>query len=568
MTEKSISKLRDEKITIYEALQMIKDKVYVMPAFQRQYVWNMKQIEKLWDSILLDYPISTFLFWQVDETNTEEDTYFCSFLKEVIFDSRKAADSANYDLESLDTSTTNIAVLDGQQRLTSLYLSLFGEAYIRPNRARKKSGAKAYTKLLIELNKNQLELDSDEFNGKAYDIRFSDKIGKLSPTQFELKRIVAEEFRNEETREQAILKAIELVPKNSKEYAYDILNKLCEKVHEEKLIRYTLITKMNQDNALEMFVRFNSGGKTLKKAEITMSILEAYWPRAKEKFGQFLKEHYQGFSTDFIIRSALMLFGDVVKSNINQRFAIELKENWTEFKNALTHLEQTLKELKIDIEHYKNSWNVLLPILYYIYYNPSYNEHLKDIRIYLLRAVLFNYFQSGTTIKLQQMRSNINNFDYELCIDLLDQMTELRVTNSRIEDILSAEKDSHLASEFLYYISLDWMNKAYKYEVDHLHPYERFNENKPSKITLEEWSIWRGNRNKLPNLELLEGRSNGSKSDMSLLDYYNDMNEDQKALFKKQAFIPDTSLEFTNFGVFYEQRKALLEEKIKSLLTE
>ncbi len=568
MTEKSISKLRDEKITIYEALQMIKDKVYVMPAFQRQYVWNMKQIEKLWDSILLDYPISTFLFWQVDETNTEEDTYFCSFLKEVIFDSRKAADSANYDLESLDTSTTNIAVLDGQQRLTSLYLSLFGEAYIRPNRARKKSGAKAYTKLLIELNKNQLELDSDEFNGKAYDIRFSDKIGKLSPTQFELKRIVAEEFRNEETREQAILKAIELVPKNSKEYAYDILNKLCEKVHEEKLIRYTLITKMNQDNALEMFVRFNSGGKTLKKAEITMSILEAYWPRAKEKFGQFLKEHYQGFSTDFIIRSALMLFGDVVKSNINQRFAIELKENWTEFKNALTHLEQTLKELKIDIEHYKNSWNVLLPILYYIYYNPSYNEHLKDIRIYLLRAVLFNYFQSGTTIKLQQMRSNINNFDYELCIDLLDQMTELRVTNSRIEDILSAEKDSHLASEFLYYISLDWMNKAYKYEVDHLHPYERFNENKPSKITLEEWSIWRGNRNKLPNLELLEGRSNGSKSDMSLLDYYNDMNEDQKALFKKQAYIPDTSLEFTNFGVFYEQRKALLEEKIKSLLTE
>lgn len=489
MTEKNMSKLSDEKITIYEALQMIKDKAYVMPAFQRQYVWNMKQIEKLWDSILLDYPISTFLFWQVDETNTEEDTYFCSFLEEVIFDSKKSADSANYDLESLDTSTTNIAVLDGQQRLTSLYLSLFGEAYIRPNRARKKSGAKAYTKLLIELNKNQLELDSDEFNGKTYDIRFSDKIGKLSPTQFEVKRIVAEEFRNEETREQAILKAIELVPKNSKEYAYDILNKLCEKVHEEKLIRYTLIRQMNQDNALEMFVRFNSGGKALKKAEITMSILEAYWPRAKEEFGQFLKDHYQGFSTDFIIRSALMLFGDVVKSNINQRFAIELKENWTEFKKALIHLEQVLKELKIDIEHYKNSWNVLLPILYYIYYNSSYNEHLKDIRIYLLRAVLFNYFQSGTTVKLQQMRSNINNFDYELSVDLLDQMTELRVTNSRIEDILSAEKDSHLASEFLYYISLDWMNKAYKYEVDHLHPYERFNENKPSKITLEEWAV-------------------------------------------------------------------------------
>ena len=35
-----------------------------MPAFQRQYVWSMEQVEKLWDSILLDYPIATFLFWR------------------------------------------------------------------------------------------------------------------------------------------------------------------------------------------------------------------------------------------------------------------------------------------------------------------------------------------------------------------------------------------------------------------------------------------------------------------------------------------------------------------------
>lgn len=58
-----MSVLIDSSITIYEALQNIKDGKYVMPAFQRQYVWSMEQIEKLWDSILLDYPIATFLFW-------------------------------------------------------------------------------------------------------------------------------------------------------------------------------------------------------------------------------------------------------------------------------------------------------------------------------------------------------------------------------------------------------------------------------------------------------------------------------------------------------------------------
>lgn len=57
-----MSILIDNSITIYEALENIKNGKYVMPAFQRQYVWSMGQIEKLWDSILLDYSIATFLF--------------------------------------------------------------------------------------------------------------------------------------------------------------------------------------------------------------------------------------------------------------------------------------------------------------------------------------------------------------------------------------------------------------------------------------------------------------------------------------------------------------------------
>ena len=44
-----MSKLNDNSITIYEALQNIENGRYVMPAFQRQYVWSMEQIEKLWD---------------------------------------------------------------------------------------------------------------------------------------------------------------------------------------------------------------------------------------------------------------------------------------------------------------------------------------------------------------------------------------------------------------------------------------------------------------------------------------------------------------------------------------
>jgi len=170
-----MDKIIEGNITIYEALQHIKNGKYVMPAFQRQYVWSMEQIEKLWDSILLDYPIATFLFWHVDDSNVTWDTYFCEFLNDVTFDSRKTADSVNYELSSINVKHTDTAILDGQQRLTSLFLSLYGEASIRPKNARKNTGAKIITKLLIELNKNKISIDEEEYNSKKFDITFSDK---------------------------------------------------------------------------------------------------------------------------------------------------------------------------------------------------------------------------------------------------------------------------------------------------------------------------------------------------------------------------------------------------------
>ena len=562
-----MSVLIDNSITIYEALENIKNGKYVMPAFQRQYVWNMEQIEKLWDSILLDYPIATFLFWHVDDDNVSWDTYFCNFLSEVSFDSRKQAVSVNYELSNINVKITDTAVLDGQQRLTSLFLSLLGQAYVKQKYARRTTVGGTVVKLVIELNKHKLTVDEEEYNSKKYDIKFTEKVGKLSPTQFEIKEILGSKFPDETTREQAIEAAIVNVPADSKDYARGILNKLYNKIFVEKLIRYTEIQNMNQDDALEMFVRFNSGGKALKKHEITMSILEAYWPNAKTEFGRLLVDSYEGFGSDFIVRSALMLYGDVIKSNINKQIAEDLKNNWQDFKKALKKLETVLKGMKIEVSRFASSWNVLLPIIYFIYYNPDYANNLDGIKAYLIRAVLFTYFQSGTTSKLQQMKSNINNNEYEITIDMLEQMNDLRVTDGKIDDIINSEKGSRVAGEALYFLGIDWINKTFKYEQDHLHPYDRFDSTKPISVSMEDWRRWRGNRNRLPNLQLLEGRSNSSKNAMRLVDYYNDMNDEQRAMFRKEALIPDdVSLELENFEDFYEKRKELLTTKIRQLL--
>ncbi len=562
-----MSKLRDNSITIYEALKHIQEGKYVMPAFQRQYVWSMEQIEKLWDSILLDYPIATFLFWHVDEDNVTWDTNVCSFLTKVVFDSRKQADSVNYELSNINLKVSDTAILDGQQRLTSLFLSLMGEAHIRQKYARKKTASTTVTKLVIELNKNKLTVDEEEYNSKKFDIKFTEKAGKISPTQFEIRSIMEPRFQEDSQRDQAIEDVIKNVPENSKDYARNILNKLYQKVFVEQLIRYTEIWDMGQDDALEMFVRFNSGGKVLRKSEITMSILEAYWPSAKTEFGKLLQDSYDGFDSDFIIRTALMLYGDVVKSNISKQIADDLKGHWDEFKRALRKLDTLLKEMKIEVSRFSGSWNVLLPIIYTIYYNENYKETADGIRAYLIRAALFNFFQSGTTAKLQRMKSAINDNDWQITIEMLDDMAELRITDGRIEDILNAEKGSRVAGEALYYLSLEWLNKGFKYEQDHLHPYERFEGSNPIGVSMDAWKRWRSMRNRLPNLHLLVGRSNASKSDMRLIDYYNDMNNEQQEAFLKEAMIPDgASLQLEDFEEFYEQRKALIARQLMNLL--
>lgn len=558
----------DESKTIYETVKGIDQGKYVMPAFQRDFVWTDGQIEKLWDSILLDYPISTFLFWHIDEENTDEETFFCDFLHSVVFNFRGQSDSTNYELIKPNLSMCDTAVLDGQQRLTSLYLSLLGEAFGLEKYARKKTGSRVVMKLVIELDKDSAELDENDYNTLKHDIRFNRKVARLSPTQFEIKKVMDEKFRDPLTRAKAIEDAVVRVRKHNKDYARGILNKLCEKVHDDPMIRCTLIKGMNQDDALEMFVRFNSGGKALSKSDITMSILEAYWPSARTEFGKALEGGYARFGTDFLVRCALMLFGDVVKSNINEAVARDLKNNWEDLKTALKRLEELLSGMDIKVDRFSGSWNVLLPIIYFIFQNPTkYKENTKDVWAYLTRAVLFRYFQSGTTGKLQQLRNYINEYDFEISIEMLDQMNDLRVTQARIDDILDAEKGSRIAGEALYLLNRGWVKSDLQYHQDHLHPDDRFAESRPSGVTPEDWAEWRSWRNRLSNLQLLEGRLNESKGDMSLVEYYNDMNDVQQQIFRKQALIPDeTSLDIASFGDFYKTRRNLIEAKLREML--
>ena len=59
-------------LTIAEVVTDIHRKKYLLPAIQREFVWDTEQIERLFDSLMRDYPISSFLFWEVSKENVHE----------------------------------------------------------------------------------------------------------------------------------------------------------------------------------------------------------------------------------------------------------------------------------------------------------------------------------------------------------------------------------------------------------------------------------------------------------------------------------------------------------------
>jgi len=77
--------------------------VIKIPKFQRDFVWTKDQTARLIDSIIKGYPIGTFIFWQTQD----ELRHF----KEI----------GNITLPSTPIGSTVKYVLDGQQRITSLY---------------------------------------------------------------------------------------------------------------------------------------------------------------------------------------------------------------------------------------------------------------------------------------------------------------------------------------------------------------------------------------------------------------------------------------------------------------
>src|SRR5690606_582922 len=97
------------------------------------------------DSIMRDYPISTFLFWQVERDRINEFQFY-EFLRHY-----HERDATHNPKASLANDEDVVAILDGQQRLTSLYIGLKG-TYAEKVKGKRWDSNKAFPKKKLYLN--------------------------------------------------------------------------------------------------------------------------------------------------------------------------------------------------------------------------------------------------------------------------------------------------------------------------------------------------------------------------------------------------------------------------------
>lgn len=148
-------------LTIKDAIEKITNNKYVLPAIQREFVWEPEQIETLFDSIMQGYPVGTFLFWNVGKEQIK-DFDFYEFLRN--YHEKNSVHNKKIDLRGTNEVT---AVLDGQQRLTSIYIGLKG-TYAKRQKHKKRNNDNAYPEKKLYLN---LLSESEDID-KKYDFRF------------------------------------------------------------------------------------------------------------------------------------------------------------------------------------------------------------------------------------------------------------------------------------------------------------------------------------------------------------------------------------------------------------
>jgi hypothetical protein len=304
--------------------------VVKVPKFQRDFVWDIEQTAKLLDSILKGYPIGTFILWETDNRIND--------VKNI----------GNFDLPEIEYGPVQY-VLDGQQRITSLFAAYKG-ASIQKVGEKKKTN---YKDIVVDLEPND---ESDDENIVTTIQKAKRPIALHDVLNFNRKKgneLEAQGFTEEE------------------------LNKIDDYKDAFSTYDFSIVTlrKNDIDSAIEVFTRINTGGKVLTLFEIMSAKtydeaanfdMQAKWQQFQKKLND---SKYENISPSVILQILSLIISESKECKRKTILGLEKADILAQWDAAISAIEKTIDHfrtvLRIPVSQLLPYDTLIVPFAYF-----------------------------------------------------------------------------------------------------------------------------------------------------------------------------------------------------------
>lgn len=567
-------------LTIAETLRLIQKGELILPAIQREYVWRPSQIIALFDSIMRGYPIGGFLSWRVEPATVDQFRFY-GFMRDF-------NEFNNRHNPALDVAPGQAvrAVLDGQQRLTSLNVGLRGSYAFKKARAWS-NNPDNYPVRRLYLNV-MAEADDNEA-GLRYDFRFlTDANVKEAAAAEDPTRVwfpVSKVFDTDDLGDLWDM-AGEAGLANTKS-ARNMLSRLWKAVHSTQSLYFYEEAEQDVERVLDIFIRVNSGGTVLSYSDLLLSIATAQWKDRDARAAihglvDALNSTGAGFtfSRDVVLKSGLVLAGvnDIAfkVKNFTAENMDKLDQQWDDIGDSLKVAAGLLSDFGLSAATLSAN-SVLIPVAYYIHRRglaqsyraaPAEAVDRAAIKSWVLRSLIMRgIWGSGLDSLLRDLRQVIDERGQtafpvaEIERRMAARGKSLVFGPEQIEDILGlayggARTFAVLATLFPH------VNTRNVHHIDHVFPQALLTQGalRDAGIAADDVQVLLSARDQLPNLQLLEGPENISKSDLPPATWAAATFDSTGALeaYKARNALPWLPESVTDFAAFAEERRGML----------
>lgn len=400
-------------MTISHLLRRIHEGVVVLPAIQRDFAWPPQRIFRLLDSLLQGFPIGIVLIWE-----TYQDIHYRTFVAD-IWPRQIHSILDNGQKRKLGV------VLDGQQRLQSLFSALCGtykgkSLYLdvlsgrtMDDTSRQKYDFKFMDaadfqkwQKTFESGPNQYSSDSQ---APAYYARVVDLYALYARQKAEFRKQLAESL------------SLPLEAQERVEINIDCLNEVLSR--NTNVLKVAVIDedlpsdaphRKTEADVLEIFVRINREGQPLSRSELTFSMLKLNWMESAVSLPEFVERINVGnffkIDTDFIIRCLFAVSGlgtgfdpDLLRK---PSMVARIKGHFPQCCDAIrSTIDTVLKVCGCSSSELIGGANTLVPLVYYLFHTHQHELPEEQVSNFRKALYLFGFarpFSGNTESRLRK----------------------------------------------------------------------------------------------------------------------------------------------------------------------